>query len=163
MQRLLSSKTSFFSSSGTSCSEERALLAKQLLNHRLARLSSGGQLPPWVAGTEQSWFSQRCCGRSHRDIADTCAQARTPRQALPRALLDPQPFQHLFHITFLIFQALWAHSILSQMFPTSTSLPGMNNHNNTKERVQMVWFWDKLFVRDVCKALQPNAQTTNRD
>lgn len=97
-----------------------------------------------MAGTEQSRFSQRCCGRSHRDIADTCVQARTPRPALPRALPDPQPFQHLFHITFLVFQALWAPSILSQMFPSSTSPPGMHNHHSTEERVQTVWFRGKL-------------------
>lgn len=114
-----------------------------LPNRRLAQLSSGEQLP----GIRQIWFSQRCPGRSRKDIAHTCTQARTPCLALPRALPDPRPFQHLFHITFLVFQALWTHSILSQMFPSSTSPHGMNNPNSAEERVQMFWFWSKLWYR----------------
>lgn len=98
-----------------------------------------------MAGINQIWFSQRCPGRSHKTIADMCVQARTPRLALPKALLDPQPLQHLFHIIFLLFQAPWTHSVLSQMFPSSTSPHGMNTPNSAEERAQMFRFWSKLW------------------
>lgn len=130
-----------------SCSEKRGGLAKQplCLNRCLAQLSAGGQLPPGWQVSNKSGSLSAAPGEATK-LLRTCARRHAPLAlALPKAPLDPQPFQHLFHITFLLFQALWTHSVLSQMFPSSTSPHGMNTPRSAEERAQMVWFWRKLW------------------
>lgn len=138
------------------------LLAKEplLLNAAWhSCLQEGNFLLGWQVSNKSSSVSV-ALGGTPKILLHTCAQARTPRLALPKALLEPWPSQHLFHITLLIFQALWTHSIPSQMFPSSTSPHGMNTPNSAEERVQMFGVCGRLWY-GVCA--QPNAQTTCRD